>query len=208
MAEDNLRIWKQVCHTDPNSQRLVKYGSRQFTAVNAQKQLKRATELWGPYGSRWGLRLFKWGITQIGEIHNLALEAEFFYPSGAFPICVDMRFKPDDECRKKLVTDARSKALSCLGFNSDIFEGRWEDNRYVQEMEQLFGDREQLRQDILVAVRSATTEDELDKFKDRLEQRFADDTIDKPLYQEAVGAIAEHLKTLTEENHAKAEDGS
>ena len=33
-----------------------------------------------------------------------------------------------------LRTDARSKALSTLGFNSDIFEGKFDDNKYVAEM--------------------------------------------------------------------------
>jgi hypothetical protein len=40
----------------------------------------------------------------------------------------------DDECYKKIQTDALTKALSRLGFNADIFMGLWDDNRYVEQV--------------------------------------------------------------------------
>ena len=33
----------------------------------------------------------------------------------------------------KAETHARSKALSKLGFNSDVYEGKFDDNKYVQQ---------------------------------------------------------------------------
>ena len=44
----------------------------------------------------------------------------------------------DDEYKKKLRTDALTKGLSELGFNADIFEGKYDDNRYVQQMKAEF----------------------------------------------------------------------
>ena len=37
----------------------------------------------------------------------------------------------DDDCIKKVATDALTKGLSKLGFNADVFMGRFDDNKYV-----------------------------------------------------------------------------
>ena len=49
----------------------------------------------------------------------------------------------DDEFAKKVRTDALTKGLSLIGFNSDVFEGKFDDNRYVQQMRQEFGQQQQ-----------------------------------------------------------------
>lgn len=152
---DNMSLWNQVCETDPGWTKPVVIGSRKFTAIDAQHQIKRATELWGPYGFRWGVRNLEWGYIwgKDGEPPiAIVLDAEFFYPvtwemEGAepkdvveqsitafFTISADMPWKAGGETRKKLLTDLTTKALSKLGFNSDVFEGKFDDNRYVEEM--------------------------------------------------------------------------
>ena len=58
MSEDkakNMELWEQVCTTDPDITKKVNTRGG-FTAIDAQAQIKRATELWGPYGSEWGVR--------------------------------------------------------------------------------------------------------------------------------------------------------
>ena len=42
----------------------------------------------------------------------------------------------DEEHAKKSLTDAITKALSCIGFASDIYKGMWDDNKYVNQMKQ------------------------------------------------------------------------
>ncbi len=128
---DNMALWAQVCDTDENfTKRVNRHGG--FTAVDAQYQLKTATALWGPYGAAWGLRSLVWGSVAVqGEVAEITLEAEFFYPDGAFPISNDLQYGVGGECRKKLLTNTRSKALSTLGFNSDIYEGKFDGDRYV-----------------------------------------------------------------------------
>jgi len=44
------------------------------------------------------------------------------------------------DVQKRVRTDALTKGLSDLGFNSDIFEGQFDDNKYVQEMKEKFKD--------------------------------------------------------------------
>ena len=129
----NMTLWDSVCETDPAiTKKVAQRGG--FTAICAQAQLKRATELWGPYGSTWRVERLEWRILEHdGKPEELALEAFFIYPGGEFQLSVDMAYKPGNDSRKKLLTDLRSKALSLLGFNSDVFEGKFDDNKYVAE---------------------------------------------------------------------------
>ena len=44
-----MRIWERVKTTRPEDTKEVSYGARHFTSVSAHSQLKKATELWGPF---------------------------------------------------------------------------------------------------------------------------------------------------------------
>jgi hypothetical protein len=46
--------------------------------------------------------------------------------------------KVDKDGPKKAITDAKTKALPELGFNADIFLGRFDDNKYLAEVEREF----------------------------------------------------------------------
>ena len=48
--------------------------------------------------------------------------------------------KIDDEAFKKIETNTVSKALAKLGFNADVFMGKFEDNNYVQEINYAYAD--------------------------------------------------------------------
>lgn len=50
-----------------------------------------------------------------------------------------MGSKLDDDCIKKVQTDAITKGLSRLGFNADVFMGRFDGNKYVDANGQKFG---------------------------------------------------------------------
>lgn len=129
----NTELWNKVCKSDPSH---VKTATRGLKAVCAQSQVKRATELWGPYGQRWGLADLKYEVIQVADVPTMTLDAVFYYPGAdgervSFPISDDMAFKPNNDTRKKLRTSCQSKALGLLGFNSDVYEGLYDDNKYV-----------------------------------------------------------------------------
>jgi hypothetical protein len=48
-------------------------------------------------------------------------------------VVVDKSDRVDGDAGKKALTDGITKALSYLGFNSDVFMGKFDDNKYVQE---------------------------------------------------------------------------
>jgi hypothetical protein len=130
--EDKMKLWNAVNKTDPKHTKHV--GQRGgFTAINAQSQMRAATAQWGPYGTEWGMEECVYGYVNSadGSPVEIWLEAIFRYPGGSFPISSDAKYRPGDDCRKKLLTDATTKALSKLGFNADIFLGEWDDNKYV-----------------------------------------------------------------------------
>jgi len=134
MKDNNLELWNQVCETDPSITKRLTHGAK-LTAICAQSQLKKATELWGPYGEKWHLSDLKWEYisNSKAEVVEVCLSAIFRAPNISFELSNDMAYRPGSETRKKLLTDLRSKALSTLGFNSDVFEGKFDDNRYVAE---------------------------------------------------------------------------
>ena len=139
-AKDSMWLWKQVEESNPATLKQVRKRGG-FTAIAAQAQIKRATELWGPYGHRWGLRDLVWShFFNEDRIIGLMLEATFYYPvetpsghEAQFQIASDMPYAPENETTKKLMTDVTTKALSKLGFNADVFLGLWDDNRYAAE---------------------------------------------------------------------------
>jgi hypothetical protein len=134
---DNLRIWSQVDKTNPSETKEVKFG-RKFTAIDAYSQLRNATSVFGPVGSGFGWSA-KWDHSIAGVI---GCDLVFWYvldgnrcefdSVGACPLTG--KAATDSDAKKKALTDAITKALSYLGFNADVFLGKFDDNRYVAEM--------------------------------------------------------------------------
>ncbi len=150
---DNLELWNRVEKTDPKYTKEVGYG-RKFTSVNAQYQVRNATKEFGLYGDSWGIKDIEYEVMSDlphGEILVLA-KAIFKYPNYGktkeFPISSTIKMVAynatkkmlhlDDEWAKKIETDITTKALSKLGFNADVFLGRYDDNRYVNSMKEEF----------------------------------------------------------------------
>ena len=139
MSNKNMKLWEQVCETDPKHTKKVNQRGG-FTAIDAQYQVKRATEMFGPIGLGWGVK----NEVFTPMTNGMALyQAEFWYKSsgddGSFPInssiAMQKNGRLDEEFAKKVSTDALTKGLSKMGFNSDIFEGKFDDNRYIKEMD-------------------------------------------------------------------------
>jgi len=138
-----LDFWNEVSKTNPKYTKQVKYGSRSFTTINAQYQLMVATEQFGSFGEGWGVKDERFTMIVDGL---LGYQAVLWYKKGAkvceydinSSIATHSGSRLDDECFKKVTTDALTKGLSKLGFCSDVFLGMYDDNRYVAQMEKEF----------------------------------------------------------------------
>ena len=130
-------LWEEVCKTPPSQTKEVSLGGRKFNTIDAYRRIEKGTELWGPMGTDWGVK--NEDYTKITEKTAL-YTAILFYPGGELPIMSDIELvyssgkregKFNEDWSKKISTDALTKGLSKLGFNADIFLGKFEDNKYV-----------------------------------------------------------------------------
>ncbi len=143
----NLNLWNKVEKTNPKYTKNIKFGGRSFTTIDAQYQIKNATEQFGSYGKGFGLCEVNYDIipTNAGDI-LAAYKATFFYVEDGkryeFPIStgifIEKKGRTDEDFSKKAETDMLTKALSKLGFNADIFMGRFDDKKYVDAINQQF----------------------------------------------------------------------
>ena len=133
--KDNMKLWNAVSTTDPAYTKKVNSRGG-FTTIDAQWQLMQATEQWGPYGEAWGVRGLAYDYIRdgSGNIVEVALEGNFWYPGGEFPMGACMAYRAGNESKKKLLTDLTTKSLSKLGYSADVFMGKFDDNKYLQEL--------------------------------------------------------------------------
>jgi len=148
--KDTMRIWSQVCETDPKHTKQVSFG-RKFTAIDAYYQVQQATNLFGPMGLGWWYTIDDMQITDTMVICRLSLHYEIDGERSQ-PITIvsaaqrKMGSKNDDDCFKKVITDCLTKALSYLGFSADVFLGQFDDNKYVQQQRAKHQDKPQTAQ--------------------------------------------------------------
>jgi len=143
----NLALWESVEKTNPGLTKEVPKGSFKLTAIDTYSRIKRATELWGQCGNKWGVKNEKIEVHQPPTPMNwiyATYSAILFYPGSTegIPIHSDIEViysvgtrkgKYNEDWTKKVATDALTKGLSMLGFNADVYLGMFEDMKYVQE---------------------------------------------------------------------------
>jgi len=148
MSNDNLKLWKNVETTEVKYTKQAKKGMHKFTSITPMSQFKQATEQFGIQGIGWGVEIGSEVFTEqtVGTTNLLNYDAILFFKFdgdlGRIPIHATEKLsyqtqgangylKIDDEVRKKVVTNAKTKGLSELGFNADIFMGQFDDPNYV-----------------------------------------------------------------------------
>lgn len=137
--EKNIALWKSVEETNPEYMHEVKYPFKHLT-IDAQFQILTATKLWGPYGSKWGVKNETFAAIPLDtkNVCSVIYSATFFYPDGEFGINSDIfiyvkakeTYKANNDFAKKVSTDAMTKGLSKLGFSADIFMGKYDGGKY------------------------------------------------------------------------------
>lgn len=146
---NNLDFWDSVEETPPQHTKKVSYGTRKFTTISAQYQIKQATDKFGMYGDKWGIDKLDVTFKDLAKDQILAVgnclffytvgdkRIEFIISSSIFVQQWSNQYKvlvQDDEFAKKLETDITTKALSKLGFSADVFLGKYDDNKYVNAL--------------------------------------------------------------------------
>lgn len=219
MIKAKLPHWfEEVKSTNKAYTKDVTYGQQKFTSINAQHQILKATDVFGLYGDKWGVRNLRYST--IGSPEKpifLVLQADFFYTlkndnkdiEKSFPMATEARFYTKnghlvDDLHKKLLTDLTTKALSKIGFNSDIFLGMYEDQKYMQN---IVNEKEPLKKlpikmkvinQMRVLAKSTEKMEDLLYIRDQLSQYVVDGKIEKEI-NKLVDAKEEELQSKIDE---------
>jgi hypothetical protein len=150
----NLSIWNHANKTDPSATTDLQGMGYAGTGINGNWMVEKATELWGPMGDNWGIDILDDRFDQGGPIfdadkkiivcnaivHTIKInlwymkgEKKCVIPSyGHTNFVYHTKWGPatENDAPKKSLTDALKKALSMLGFCSDIYGGQYENAGY------------------------------------------------------------------------------
>ncbi len=165
---DNLKLWRSVEKTNPNYTKRANVKGNNIISIAPQFQILNATEKFGVYGVTWGFKDISIDYTLTELTGLIYWSATFFFPNGEFPATNSIsvwrdgaKTKPDDQFAKKVETDSLTKCLSKLGFNADIFLGKFDDVRYLNDVKEEFKEvprKEALTTTQFEATKKATKE--------------------------------------------------
>jgi len=151
---ENLKLWNKVEKTNPKYTKKAKISGHEITAIAPQYQIMQVTEQFGVYGQTWGFKNIKLDYSLTEKFNLVVFTGTFFFPNGEFEIINSCKLYMDRNCTmvddnfaKKIETDALTKAISKLGFNADIFLGKFDDVRYVNEMTKEFTPKQPIDND-------------------------------------------------------------
>ena len=137
-----LELWSAVEKSDPRYLKKVSFGSRSFTAIDPMYQIRCATEQFGPVGQGWGwinrtsfVDLSNGDKAVVADVQ--VWHGELINAFGPFTGCRKFfdatKGRLAEDAPKMAITDGLTKALSHLGFNSDVFLGKMDGNKYAAD---------------------------------------------------------------------------
>jgi hypothetical protein len=154
---ENLALWELVEKTPPDQTKAITGKPYKGNSPKPHWLVRKATETFGPCGIGWGFEIVD------EKLLDGALLAENFHERihmarvrvwyewngkrgtvehvGQTVFCGKRNTgQPftDEDAPKKSVTDGLVKALSMIGFAGDIFLGRYDDSKYVEETRREF----------------------------------------------------------------------
>lgn len=146
---DNLALWQSVEKTPKDQTKAITGKSYSGTSPKPHYLVRKATETFGPCGIGWGFHIVDERIEEGAGGERLSIaRVKVWYEWGGKRGEVEhiggTQFSgtrksgqpfTDEDAPKKSVTDALVKALSMIGFAGDIFMGRYDDSKYVRELE-------------------------------------------------------------------------
>lgn len=160
--DTNMKLWRAVEKTNPAHTKKITFG-RAITAIDPYRQFESATEQFGPAGEGWG-----WDVKQVEHLptNEVCVLISLWHGEdkgrveqwGQASLYIDkVEQKKDTDCMKKATTDGITKCLSLLGFNADIFLGKYDDNKYVQQMKSEFAEVDATAQGWIDAINAETS---------------------------------------------------
>jgi uncharacterized short protein YbdD (DUF466 family) len=151
MPNKNMKIWETLSKTNPEfTKPLPGYGGKKLTTIDPMYQIKMMTDLFGPVGLGWKYKVdYKYIDGLVFAEVTIKYFTNEWHEYG--PVCSVQNLsksnnKLDDEAPKKAMTDAMTKAFSHLGMSADVFLGKFDDSKYVEQMKQEFSQPQKIPQ--------------------------------------------------------------
>jgi hypothetical protein len=157
---DHLALWNAVDDIDPKFTKPITGKDYSGTSPQPHYLIKLATEHLGPVGHGFGWDVVAEGFQQMGDTHLHWCRISFWWVKGdtrghfdaygqtkAAYVTSKGTHRVDEDAPKKSLTDAVVKALSQIGFAANIFLGRWDDSKYVAQVNADFREAEKPKPD-------------------------------------------------------------
>ena len=209
----NTELWQKAFKTDPKHVKEITGKQYKGNSPKPYHLIDRANQIFGDCGDRWGIRVVSERFERLSDtyVFHVAL-VEFWYvlkektctiqQMGQTKACYmssASKLIVDEDAPKKSVTDAMVKCMSMIGFAGDIFSGRWDDSKYVAEINAEFRSAENPKNPPVAASEKITPE-QLRELDGLLEMSGAD----RPKFFKAcaINALAE----MQESQFARAKD--
>jgi hypothetical protein len=154
---DNMKLWHSVSKTDPRHVKKITGKPYQGSSPAPYWLIQRATEEFGPIGIGWGVTVKSERFERLSDtdVLHVATVSVWYMLNGVRSETFDQmggtkaayltnagKVMVDEDAGKKSVTDAMVKCMSMIGFAGDIFSGRWDDSKYVEQVGQEFAEKE------------------------------------------------------------------
>jgi hypothetical protein len=145
---DSKKLWNRVCVTEPDAVKPITGKQYKGNSPKPYWLIERATEVFGPIGIGWGVTVKSERFERLGEadVLHVAVVSVWYVLDGQRSETFDQMggtkaaymtakgvLMVDEDAGKKSVTDGMVKCLSMIGFAGDIFSGRWDDSKYVEQ---------------------------------------------------------------------------
>ena len=149
---ENLRHWNKFADIDPKFTKPITGKQYKGTSPNPQYVIRCLTELFGPVGVGFGWRVLAEEFTPLGDeiLHWCRIEfwhtdrANTYEGYGQTKALAKTKngLQSDEDAPKKSLTDAIIKAASHVGIAANIFLGRWDDQKHVDQVKQEYREAE------------------------------------------------------------------
>ena len=176
---NHLDLWNRFADIDPAFTKPITGKDYRGTSPNPHYVIQCLTEMFGPVGVGFGWEVEQDEFTPIGEevLHWCRIRFWHTDRSNGFSAYGQTKalmktkngLRLDEDAPKKSLTDAITKAASQIGIAANIFLGRWDDSKYVAEVNAEYRHEERKTDPAAKAVEYINGADTLADLKQRYE---------------------------------------
>jgi hypothetical protein len=160
-------LWDRLGKTDPKHTKPFKRsGGFSGTSIKPIYSYRRMTEEFGPCGEGWGINepSFQVVTGSEGEVlvyctvsiwHGSKEKTVFGVGGDKVVVKQSSGLRGDDEAFKKAFTDGVTNALKMLGVGADVHMGLFDDDKYVNHLQEEFSDKPKAPPPVTLIERNA-----------------------------------------------------